>query len=69
MATKNTEVRIVVLGDDNTGKSSLLFRLETDSFRETSKSYSLEYKTDVTVDGKLVTTSVLCVGKSCSYNC
>ena len=63
MATKNPEVRIVVLADSNTGKSSFLFRLETDTFRGTSRSDSHEYKGEVTVDGKSVATSVLCIGK------
>ena len=56
------EVRIAVLGDGNIGKSSFLFRLETDTFRGTSGPHSHEYRTVVTVDGRSVTTSVLCIG-------
>ena len=65
MATQNSQANIIVLGDRYTGKSSFLFRWETDSFRETSRPHSLEYKAEVTVDGKSVAASALCIGKSC----
>ena len=66
MAAKRSGVRIAVLGDDNTGKSSFLFRLETDRFRGTSRSRSYEFMAEVIVDSKSVTTSAWLIGESTS---
>ena len=64
MATRHSEIKIVVLGDSNSGKSSFLFRWKTDTFRGTSQSHSFEHKAEVRVEGKsTVTTSVVCIGK------
>ena len=67
MATKNPRVKIVIIGDSAIGKSCFLLCWETNTFRKAYiPGFSLyhEYKADILLDGKAVTTSVGYVRKS-----
>ena len=67
MATKNPRVKIVIVGDSAIGKSCFLLRWKTNIFTvsyDPGLSLYHEYKADVLLDGKAVSTSAWYTCKS-----